>query len=70
MTCVHAGCDEDATMRCRFGDGLYRNGGGAVHRQTFVHYCDPHYALVDGLFVLCDVGPANRPNGPLRAGRA
>lgn len=54
MTCEHAGCIATATVRCRFGDGLWWHGRRA-HRQTFVYYCDDCFQTVTALFVLCDV---------------
>lgn len=68
MTCDHAGCDTQATIRARFGDGTWQHGND-VRRQTFVYYCDPHLDLAAALFVLCDVGRITRkdePNGPSR----
>lgn len=54
MNCEHARCTDTATVKTRFGQGFYK-AGGLITRQSFVHYCEPHYRLVDRLFVLFDV---------------
>lgn len=64
MTCDHAGCDETATSKTRFGDGTWMHGN-ATHRQTFVHYCGPHLEHVAQLFTLCDTRREDGPFGPL-----
>ena len=62
MTCDHRGCSRTATIRCRMGDGRIP---GQPKPQTYVRYCDPHFQTVAALFVLCDIGYENGPNGPL-----
>lgn len=54
VICQHADCTSAATVKTRFGDGMHYTSG-SKGKQTFVHYCDPHYQAVDKLFRLCDV---------------
>lgn len=66
MTCDHARCDAEATVRCRMGDGYVRQCG-PLRKQPFVHYCDRCFQVVDGLFVLCDVALIAQPHSPKNA---
>jgi hypothetical protein len=71
MSCDHAHCTREATVRCRMGDGLVDRGGRRGRKQTYVYYCDPCFQRVDRMFRLCDIGliPGynGRPFGPLDA---
>lgn len=71
MTCEHAACTDTATVKTRFGTGYWFHGR-TRHRQTYVHYCDPHFESVDHAFQLCDTQTVNErekpaPRAPVKA---
>jgi len=62
VTCDHADCQAEATVRTRFGDGTWQHGN-VIHQQTYAYYCDTHRDTIARLFFLCDMGRVTRKDG-------
>lgn len=68
MICDFNGCESQATIALRMGDGYYHAGNGKQgwRRQTFARYCGPCAIVVREWFITCD----ERPLAELLAGPA